>query len=320
MNNGKISINKNEKLFDEISKLTTESHNSNSTNIDKLSALEIVKIINEEDKKVALAVEKELSNISIGVEKITEAFSRNGRLIYVGAGTSGRLGVVDASECPPTFGSNPEMVKAIIAGGKEAMYEAQEGVEDSEDLGAKSLIELNLTNQDVVCGIAASGRTPFVLGAMKYAKELGCFVIFITTSTQNEQSKANNLYDCLINPVIGAEVVSGSTRMKSGTAQKMVLNMLTTASFVRLGKTYNNVMIDLQLKNAKLIERAKKTIMEICDINYETANNLLNQSNGKVKEAIIMQKCNVDNDTAQELISKAKGFVKKAIELHQAQK
>lgn len=317
MENSKININKNEQLFDEISKLTTESHNSNSTNIDKLSALEIVKIINEEDKKVAEAVEKELGNIACAVEKITDAFSKNARLIYVGAGTSGRLGVVDASECPPTFGSNPEMVKAIIAGGKEAMYEAQEGVEDSELLGKQSLIELNLKSQDIVCGIAASGRTPFVLGAMKYAKELGCFVIFITTSSQNEHSKANNLYDCLINPVIGAEVVSGSTRMKSGTAQKMVLNMLTTASFVRLGKTYNNVMIDLQLKNAKLIERAKKTIMEICDINYDEANNLLNQSKGRVKEAIIMQKCGVDFNTAEALIIEANGFVKNAIELHQ---
>lgn len=313
-NKNDINIRKNINLFNEIKNLSTESINTSSISIDKLDTIEILKIINEEDKKVAFAIEKELSNITNAVDNIALRFNQCGRLIYVGAGTSGRLGVVDASECPPTFGTNPEMVQAIIAGGKDAMYEAQEGVEDSMEKGALALEELIITNKDVICGIAASGRTPFVLGAMEYAKKMGCYVIFITTAEQDENSKSIGLYDCLINPVIGAEVVTGSTRMKSGTAQKMVLNMLTTASMIKLGKTYNNVMIDLQLKNAKLVERAKKTIMEICDLNYEQANILLNESKGNVKVAIVMSKCNVNFEKANELISQANGFVKIAIE------
>jgi N-acetylmuramic acid 6-phosphate etherase len=315
-NNNSQNISENISLFNEIRNLSTESNNLSSFNIDKLETIDILKIINSEDKKVAIAVENELYNIANAVDNITLRFRNNGRLIYVGAGTSGRLGVVDASECPPTFGTDPEMVKAIIAGGKDAMYEAKEGVEDSMEMGKIALTELLINKNDVICGIAASGRTPFVLGAMQYAKELGCFVIFITTAEQNEFSKSIGLYDCLINPVIGAEVITGSTRMKSGTAQKMVLNMLTSASMVKLGKTYNNIMIDLQLKNAKLIERAKKTLMEICIIDYEQANFLLNESKGNVKLAIIMAKCKVDLDIATELISKANGFVKIAIEIY----
>jgi len=300
-------------LFNEISNLTTESTNTKSNNIDIMSSLDILKIINEEDKKVAIAIESELNNISKAVDIIVDRFKKGGRLIYVGAGTSGRLGIVDASECPPTFGVDNNLVVGLIAGGKDAMFEAKEGVEDSFEQGGSAIKEMNLTQKDVVCGLAASGRTPFVLGAMKKALEIGSYVIFITTSSQNEYSKANNLYNLLINPIVGPEVIRGSTRMKSGTAQKMVLNMLTTATFVQLGKTYNNIMVDLQLKNSKLEERAKKILMDICDINYDTANELLNSSNGKVKTAIIMNKCKLTYQAANELLINNENKIKLAI-------
>lgn len=300
-------------LFNEISNLTTESTNTKSNNIDIMSSLDILKIINEEDKKVAIAIESELNNISKAVDIIVDRFKKGGRLIYVGAGTSGRLGIVDASECPPTFGVDNNLVVGLIAGGKDAMFEAKEGVEDSFEQGGSAIKEKNLTQNDVVCGLAASGRTPFVLGAMKKALEIGSYVIFITTSEQNENSKANNLYNLLINPIVGPEVIRGSTRMKSGTAQKMVLNMLTTATFVQLGKTYNNIMVDLQLKNSKLEERAKKILMDICDINYDTANELLNSSNGKVKTAIIMNKCKLTYQAANELLINNENKIKLAI-------
>lgn len=300
-------------LFNEISNLTTESTNTKSNNIDIMSSLDILKIINEEDKKVAIAIESELNNISKAVDIIVDRFKKGGRLIYVGAGTSGRLGIVDASECPPTFGVDNNLVVGLIAGGKDAMFEAKEGVEDSFEQGGSAIKEKNLTQNDVVCGLAASGRTPFVLGAMKKALEIGSYVIFITTSEQNENSKANNLYNLLINPIVGPEVIRGSTRMKSGTAQKMVLNMLTTATFVQLGKTYNNIMVDLQLKNSKLEERAKKILMDICDINYDTANELLNSSNGKVKTAIIMNKCKLTCQAANELLINNENKIKLAI-------
>lgn len=300
-------------LFKEISELTTESTNTNSNDIDIMSSFEILKIINDEDKKVAFAIESELNNITKAVDIIVDRFQKGGRLIYIGAGTSGRLGVVDASECPPTFGVENNLVVGLIAGGKDAMFEAKEGVEDSFEDGENALNDVNLTENDILCGLAASGRTPFVLGAMKKAKEIGTFVIFITTSEQNETSRANNLYNLLINPLVGPEVIRGSTRMKSGTAQKMVLNMLTTAAFVKLGKTYNNIMVDLQLKNSKLIERAKKILMDICEINYEISNELLNSSNGNVKTAIIMYKCKININEANELLIKNENKIKLAI-------
>lgn len=303
----------NIRLFEEIKDLSTEQSNQNSKNIDVLAIEDVLRIINSEDKTVSQAVENVIPQIAIAVEKIVQAFNKGASLIYVGAGTSGRLGVVDASECPPTFGASPEMVKAIIAGGKDAMYQAQEGIEDSEINGEKAVENIGLSNRDVLCAIAASGRTPFVLGAMKKAKEIGAFVVFLTTSEQYEGSKANGLYDLLINPVVGAEVVRGSTRMKSGTAQKMVLNMLTTVSFIKIGKVYDNVMIDLQLKNAKLIERAKNTLVEICDISYLEACELLEISGGNVKKAIVIQTCGVDVITAEKLLKESNGFVKVAI-------
>lgn len=300
-------------LFNEISKLNTEQVNPNSVNIDIAPTSEILKIINDEDKTVAFAVEKELPFIEIAVDEIYKRLSEGGRLLYFGAGTSGRLGVVDAAECPPTFGTNPEMVQGFIAGGEQAMFVAQEGAEDSVEDGKKQIEIHNITIKDVVCGIAASGRTPWVKGVLMEAKANGIYTIFINTIGRKQSKELNIDVDCLISPEVGAEVIMGSTRMKSGTAQKLVLNMLTTAVMIKMGKTYNNIMVDLQMTNAKLKERAKRTVMMICDINYVQAEALLQKSNYHVKSAIVMNFKNCDFPTAQELLYKSNGFVKKAI-------
>lgn len=300
-------------LFNEISNLATEQRNPKSTNIDILSSKEILKIINEEDKLVPLAVEKELPYIEIAVEKIVEALRNGGRLLYFGAGTSGRLGVVDASECPPTFGTDPEIIKGFIAGGKEAMFTAQEGAEDYEENGAKDILGANVTKKDIVCGIAASRRTPYVIGAVKKAKELGAVTIFITC-TPRESFNINEV-DISICPYVGPEVVMGSTRMKSGTAQKLVLNMLTTTAMIRLGKTYENMMIDLQMTNKKLVERAKRIVMTITGLNYDESTKYLEKSNYHVKSALVMILAEVDFKEAQQRLTLSNGIVRKAINL-----
>ena len=301
------------KIFDEISKLTTEQRNPNSINIDKISTFEILKIINNEDKLVPLAVEKEIPYIEQAVEIVVNAIKNGGRLLYFGAGTSGRLGVVDASECPPTFGTPFGMIDGFIAGGKEAMFRAQEGAEDYEENGAKDVLSAQVTDRDVVCGIAASRRTPYVVGAVKKAKELGAKTLFVTTNPREDFNIEG--IDVAICPYVGPEVIMGSTRMKSGTAQKLVLNMITTTAMVRLGKTYENMMIDLQMTNKKLIERAKRIVMMITGITYEEAQDYLEKSNYHVKSALVMIKANVDYNEAQELLKQADGFVRKAIEL-----
>jgi N-acetylmuramic acid 6-phosphate etherase len=305
-------MSKENNLFDEISNLATEQRNPNSTNIDFASTNEILKIINNEDKSVPLAVEKELPYIEKAVDKIVETLKNGGRLLYFGAGTSGRLGVVDASECPPTFGTNPELIKGFIAGGKEAMFVAQEGAEDYEENGAADVIKAKVTNKDVVCGIAASRRTPYVIGAIKKAKNLGATTLYITC-TPRETFNIPEV-DIPICPYVGPEVVMGSTRMKSGTAQKLVLNMLTTASMIRLGKTYENMMIDLQMTNKKLVERAKRIVMTITDVNYEEATKFLEISKYHVKSTLVMILANVSFEEAQERLKKADGFVRRAIQ------
>lgn len=301
------------KIFDEISKLTTEQRNPRSMNVDKLPAIEILKIINEEDKLVPLAVEKEIPYIAEAVEIVVNAIKNGGRLLYFGAGTSGRLGVVDASECPPTFGTPYGLIDGFIAGGKEAMFRAQEGAEDYEENGAKDVLAANVTSKDVVCGIAASRRTPYVVGAVKKAKELGAKTLFVTTNPREHFNIKE--VDVAICPYVGPEVIMGSTRMKSGTAQKLVLNMITTTAMVRLGKTYENMMIDLQMTNKKLIERAKRIVMTITGVSYEDATKYLEQANYHVKSALVMIKANVDFAEAQKLLKQADGFVRKAIEL-----
>jgi len=300
-------------IFLEISLLATEQNNPRTRNIDIATTEEILKIINEEDKTVPLAVEKEIPNIAKGVELIVEAFKNGGRLFYIGAGTSGRLGIVDASECPPTFGTPPEMVQGIIAGGKEAVFRAKEGCEDNENEGRKVIDEYGIIQSDVVVGIAASGRTPFVKAAVNEAKARGIKTIFIATSPVEKVKELGVMADVYICPVVGPEVIAGSTRMKSGTAQKLVLNMLSTASMIKLGKTFGNVMVDLQLTNNKLKERAKKIIMDICGVDYPTAVEALSKADGKVKVALVMLLGKVDKEEAIRLLDISNGFVKIAL-------
>ncbi len=303
----------NKSLFNEISKLTTEQRNPNSMDIDARTTKEILEIINNEDKTIAFAVEKEIPYIEQAVEVIVEALKSGGRLLYFGAGTSGRLGVVDASECPPTFGTPFGMIDGFIAGGKEAMFRAQEGAEDYEENGAKDVIAVKVTSKDVVCGIAASRRTPYVVGAIKKAKEVGAKTLFVTTNPrENFDIKEVDIPIC---PYVGPEVIMGSTRMKSGTAQKLVLNMLTTTAMVRMGKVYENMMIDLQMTNKKLVERSKRIVMTITGISYDEAADYLEKAGGHVKTALVMILANVNADEAKVRIQKADGFVRKAIEL-----
>lgn len=299
-------------LFNEISKLSTEQRNPRSMEIDAKSTEQIIKIINDEDKLVPYAVEQELPYIEQAVEIIVQALKNGGRLLYFGAGTSGRLGVVDASECPPTFGTPYGMIEGFIAGGKEAMFRAQEGAEDKEDNGARDVAAAKVNANDVVCGIAASRRTPYVVGAVKKAKQLGAKTLYVTTNPRKDFDIEE--VDVAICPYVGPEVVMGSTRMKSGTAQKLVLNMLTTASFIRLGKVYENMMIDLQMTNKKLVERSKKIVMTITGLNYEEAGIALDNAKGHVKTALVMVKAKVDLKTAKERLKAADGFVRKAIE------
>ena len=300
-------------LYKQISKLATEQKNPRTELIDTLSTREILELINSEDIIVANAVGSEISYITEAVDRITEAFRQGGRLFYIGAGTSGRLGIVDASECPPTFGSDPEMVQGIIAGGAGAVFKAVEGAEDNPDNGARIIHIYSITSKDIVCGIAASGRTPFVQGALKEARKLGIYTILITTSPREKLFELNVECDLAICPAVGAEVIAGSTRMKSGTAQKLVLNMLTTASMIRLGKTLGNVMVDLQLTNDKLKVRAKRILIELTGISYDESVKYLEESNGHVKTALVMILAGVDANKAHELLDKNRGFVRQAI-------
>lgn len=300
-------------LFNEIAKLTTEQRNPRSMAIDAASVTEILRIINEEDKRVPLAVEQEIPYITEAVEAIVKALKHGGRLLYFGAGTSGRLGVVDASECPPTFGTPFGMIEGYIAGGKEAMFRAQEGAEDHEENGAADVMAAGVTAKDVVCGIAASRRTPYVVGAVKKAKEIGATTVYVTATPRDGFNI--EAVDIPICPYVGPEVVMGSTRMKSGTAQKLVLNMLTTASMIRMGKVYENMMIDLQMTNKKLVERAKRVVMTITGLTYEEATQYLQDAGGHVKTALVMIKANVSAEEAKRRLDLSEGFVRKAIEL-----
>ncbi|HAW08641.1 MAG TPA: N-acetylmuramic acid 6-phosphate etherase [Bacteroidetes bacterium] len=300
-------------LFDEITNLSTEQINPTTENIDLASTREILNLINQEDKKVPNAVEREIPFIEQAVDIIYEILKQNGRLIYIGAGTSGRLGVIDASECPPTFGTSPETVQAIIAGGNQAMFASQEGAEDNEQQAVIDLNKKNLASIDVVCGIAASGRTPYVKSAINYAHSIGCKTIMITTSKREEILTRGINADVFICPYVGPEVIAGSTRMKSGTAQKLVMNMLTTATMIKLGKTYGNIMVDLQQTNKKLVGRSKNIIMKICNLDYNKASELLLQSDGNVKVAIVMAKTGTNQQSAINLLENAQGKIRDAI-------
>jgi N-acetylmuramic acid 6-phosphate etherase len=300
-------------LFKEISSLSTEQLNPNSMDIDISDTKTIVEIINSEDKKIADAVEEEIDNIVKALDGIVERFQKGGRLFYFGAGTSGRLGILDASECPPTFGTEHELVQGKIAGGKQAMFVAQEGAEDDPQNGVNEVLEAGLNANDIACGLAASGRTPYVLGALQKANEIGSLTMLVTTAGHDKIKSLSVKPDIVISPDVGPEVVAGSTRMKSGTAQKMVLNMLTSAAMIRMGKTYGNVMVDLKQSNSKLIERSKKIIMSICDVSYDNATKLLNDSGNHVKTAIVMNLTDCDKQEAKNKLKRNNGFIKKAI-------
>ncbi|MEJ5306231.1 MAG: N-acetylmuramic acid 6-phosphate etherase [Ignavibacteria bacterium] len=300
------------KVFEEIKNLLTEQRNPNSMDIDSKSTIEILRIINEEDKKVPYAVEKEIPYIAQAVEFVVDSFKKGGRLLYFGAGTSGRLGVVDAAECPPTFGTPHELVQGFIAGGREAMFVAQEGAEDKEENGANDVLKANVTSKDTVVGIAASRRTPYVVGAIKKAKELGAKTVFITSNPRKEFNIKE--VDVAICPEVGPEVIMGSTRMKSGTAQKLILNMITTTAMIRIGKVYENMMIDLQMTNQKLVERSKRIVMIITGVSYEEAEKYLKEAKGNVKTALVMILANVDYEEAVRRLELSDGFVRKAIE------
>jgi N-acetylmuramic acid 6-phosphate etherase len=299
-------------LFRQLQALSTEKRNPRSMRIDAASTEEILRIINDEDARVVPAVRAELPYIAEAVEIIVDAFHRGGRLIYAGAGTSGRLGVLDAAECPPTFGSPPELVQGLIAGGKEAMFVAQEGAEDHEVNGKEALEEAGVQPPDVVCGIAASRRTPYVVGAVKHAQSIGCKTLFVTCNPR-DQFDLHEHVDVAICAAVGPEVIMGSTRMKSGTAQKLVLNMLTTAAFVRLGKVYENMMIDLQMTNEKLKERSKRIVMIATGVDYAEARDVLEQAGGHVKTALVMILADVDAAAARERLERAGGFVRDAV-------
>ena len=297
-------------LFDKLKSLDTEQRNPKSQEIDLADAREIARIINEEDKLVAEEVGKKLKEISKAIDLISQAFSIGGRLLYFGAGTSGRLGVLDAAECPPTFGTNPEQVQGFIAGGREAMFVAQEGAEDSEELGRQEIYTQKVTALDIVCGIAASGRTPYVHGVIKEARENGIPTIFVTTVPATQLTIDA---DIIIDVPVGPEVIMGSTRMKSGTAQKMVLNMLSTGAMVRQGKIYQNVMVDLMLTNKKLVERAKRIIHTFTGKSYEDSSLLLERANGHVKTALLMGLKDISSEEARKLLRINNGFIRKAL-------
>ena len=297
-------------LFSELQQLATEQRNPHSMHIDTATVQEILEIINTEDHLVPLAVRREIPYIARAVDIVVEAFRAGGRLFYVGAGTSGRLGILDASECPLTFGTDPEMVQGLIAGGRPAVFRSQEGAEDHEENGRKALDEAGVRPPDVVCGIAASRRTPYVVGAVKHARALGCRTLYITC---NPRSEFTLDVDVAICPVVGPEVIMGSTRMKSGTAQKLVLNMLTTASMIRLGKVYENMMVDLQMTNRKLVERSRRTLMSVTGCSYDEAAEVLEAAGGHVKTAVVMSLAGVTAEEARRRLVRADGFVRTAL-------
>ena len=299
-----------ENLLQTLSTLITEQRNPNSMHVDSLSALEIVQLMNEEDKQVPLAIEKCLPQIAQAVERIVAAFQQGGRLVYIGAGTSGRLGVLDASECPPTFGVSPEMVKGIIAGGERALRHPIEGAEDSKTQAVVDLQTIQFSSKDVLVGIAASGRTPYVIGALEYAKSLGSATVSIAS---NPNSAMANIVDIAIDTVVGPEVLTGSSRLKSGTAQKLVLNMLTTASMILMGKCYQNLMVDVQASNEKLKARAIHIVMQATDCDKALAEETLKQADQNAKLAIMMILSGLDRAQAEALLEKHQGKLQLAL-------
>ncbi len=295
----------------DLSQMLTEGRNPASQNIDELSTEAMLRVINEEDKKVALAVEAIVPQIATAVDAICAAFRAGGRLIYCGAGTSGRLGILDASECPPTFGTPREQVIGLIAGGHTAILQAVENAEDNREQGAQDLKDIHFSRHDVLVGIAASGRTPYVLGALAYANELGATTVSLSC---NPGSAMSQVAAIALTPVVGPEVVTGSSRMKAGTAQKLVLNMLTTGSMIRSGKVYGNLMVDVEATNQKLVQRQVNIVMQATDCDDATARAALTGCGGHCKTAILMVLADLDADEAKALLGQHQGFIRQALQ------
>lgn len=294
----------------DLASLSTEQRNPNSMNLDQMTPLEIATLMNSEDQNVISAIKEVLPQIGKAIELATSSLRDGGRIIYLGAGTSGRLGVLDAAECPPTFGVEPELVVGLIAGGKDAFLKAIEGAEDSKTLCEEELKDINLSAKDIVIGLAASGRTPYVVYGLKYANAIGCNTVAIACSRNSEIGREAKL---AIEPITGAEVLTGSTRLKAGTAQKLILNMISTGSMVGIGKVYQNLMVDVQQTNEKLVVRAQNITMEATGCTREVARQTLENANGSVKTAILMIMLNLDFETAQEKLKGSNGVIRKVI-------
>jgi N-acetylmuramic acid 6-phosphate etherase len=297
-------------VFEELQNLVTEKPNSHSRYIDRVSTIEALHIMNREDASVARAVKKELPHVAQAVNMVVDSLRKGGRLFYMGAGTSGRLGVLDAAECPPTFGTDPSLIRGIIAGGHTSLVRSSEGVEDDTAAAIRDIGKYSIGPKDVVVGVTASKRTPYVLAGLSEAKRLKAKTVFISC---NPRSTVPRQFDVAICPVVGPEIIAGSSRMKAGTAQKMILNMISTASMIRLGKIYGNRMVDLRATSEKLKERSKKIIMETCGVSYEEAEIALEKSGGHVKTAIIMLKMGLSRPRAERLLKKHQGFVFRAL-------
>ncbi len=295
-------------LFEELKRLTTESRNPRTREIDLAPTERILQLMNEEDRGVADAVRKAIPDIARAVELVTAAFRRGGRLFYIGAGTSGRLGILDASECPPTFGVDPEMVQGIIAGGRETVFRSREGVEDVEAAGVDDVGNAGLGERDALVGLAASRRTPYVLAALAEAKRRGAGTVFVCCN-----DGTNPGVDVVVTVIPGPEAITGSTRLKAGTAQKMVLNMITTASMVKLGKVYENLMVDVRPNSAKLVERGKGIVMMLTGLSYDESSRVYEEAGRNVKVAIVMERKGVDRDAAERALTQADGFLARAL-------
>jgi N-acetylmuramic acid 6-phosphate etherase len=289
--------------------LITESRNPLTYDLDIMTPLEIVKVMNTEDKRVPEAVSEYLPQIALAIDWATESLKNGGRIIYLGSGTSGRLGIMDAVECPPTFGTSPDMVIGLIAGGESAFTKAMEGAEDNYSLGEEDLKKIGLTNKDIVIGISASGRTPYVVGGLKYANLVGCHTVAIAN---NKDSEIGKIAQLTIDPEVGPEILTGSTRLKAGTSQKMILNMISTGSMVGIGKVYENLMVDVVQNNKKLETRAQNIVIEATGVSRERASKVLDAAGGEAKTAILMILLGCDADTAKEKLKKSEGHLRKA--------
>lgn len=297
-------------LLVDLRRIDTEQQNKNTINLDQMSVREALTVMNQEDKKVAKAIEKVLPEIEKAVHVIIEKFNAGGRLIYIGAGTSGRLGVLDAAECPPTFGAPKEQVVGIIAGGEKAFTEAIEGSEDNIEMGKKDLKKIGLTKNDVVVGLAASGRTPYVIGALEYANSIQAPTVAIACTRESEIGQVANI---AIEATPGPEVLTGSTRLKAGTTQKLILNMLSTISMVGIGKAYKNLMVDVQPSNEKLISRAINIVMQATGVEEAVARKKMEESEGNVKAAILMILLDIDKETAEQKLVETKGHIRQSL-------